>query len=406
MRFQYQEDTMKTLAVLLFVFALMGTVSAQNANLTDSCVESYDPSVDYFPEKATIEYAENLTIEYFNHYKRVTVEAPYVGSAPVVYLLVQCGTPAPEDVEADAVFEIPAQTAVAMSTTQLPHFAELGLVDRLVGLDSFLYVNTPEVLERIDAGEMIEVGGGSSGTTINVELVLDAEPDIVLTYAYGDPQGDAHPALISAGVPTALNGDWLENSPLGRAEWIKFTAAFFNKEGEAETFFGEIAANYTELAELTAAIEEKPLILWNSYTSYGDAWFIAGAQSYSGQLMRDAGGVQVLGDEPQVLETSAGVPFSFEAVYEAGLDAPVWFPVAFAINTVDDLIAQDERYADFAAVQNGGVYNNDARVNVNGGNDYFESAVLRPDVVLADLISILHPELLPDHELVYFRQLS
>lgn len=397
---------MKMLFAFLFVFALLGTASAQEGNLTDSCVESYDPSVDYFPQKSTITYAENLTIEYFNHYKLLTVEAPYPGGDPAVYLLVQCGTPTPDDVEADQVVEVPVQTAISMSTTQLPHFAELELVERLVGLDSFFYVNTPAVAEMIEAGELVEVGGGSSGTAVNVEVVLDIEPDLVLTYGYGDPQFDAHPALIDAGVPTALNGDWLENSPLGRAEWIKFTAAFFNKEGEAEAFFEDIVANYNGLAALTADTEEKPTILWNSYTSFGDAWFISGAQSYAGQLLRDAGAVQVLGDDPQVAEAVGGVPFSFEAVYEAGLDADVWVPVAFAINTVDDLVAQDERYADLAAVQNGRVYNNDARVNANGGNDYFESAVLRPDVVLADLIAILHPNLLPDHELVYFRQLS
>jgi iron complex transport system substrate-binding protein len=397
---------MKFVSVLLLVFALVGTVSAQDASLTDSCVENYDESADYFPEKATVEYAENLTIEYFNHYKVLTVEAPYPGGEPAVYVLVQCGTPTPENVEADQVIEIPVQMAISMSTTQLPHFAELGLVDRLIGLDSFFYVNTPEVVEKIDAGELIEVGGGSSGTAINLELVLDAEPDLVLTYGYGDPQFDSHPALIDAGVPTVLNGDWLENSPLGRAEWIKFTAAFFNKEGEATTFFDDVASNYAELTALTVDVEEKPSILWNSYTSYGDAWFISGAQSYTGQLLRDAGAAQVLGEDPQVVDAVGGIPFSFEAVYEAGLNADVWVPVAFAINTIDDLVAQDERYADFAPVQNGRVYNNDARVNANGGNDYFESAVLRPDVVLADLIAILHPDLLPDHELVYFRQLS
>ncbi len=325
---------MKYLAVLLLVFALVGTVSAQGANLTAGCVESYDAAVDYFPEKATIDYAENLTIAYFGSYKLVTVESPYPGGDPVVYALVQCGTPAPEGVEADQVIEIPVQTAISMSTTQLPHFAELGLVDRLMGLDSFFYVITPEVVEKTEEGDLVEVGSGSA---INVEMVLNAEPDLVMTYSYGDPQYDSHPVLLEAGVPTVLNGDWLENSPLGRAEWIKFTAAFFNAESEAEAFFDDIAANYTELAALTAGIEEKPTVLWNSYTSFGDAWFISGGQSYTGQLLRDAGVVQVLGDDPQVVDAVGGIPFSFEAVYEAGLDADVWVPVAFAINTVDDL---------------------------------------------------------------------
>jgi iron complex transport system substrate-binding protein len=394
--------------IWLVMFVLLslgvGSAAAQAVNLTDSCVTNYDPAVDYFPEKSEIDYAANLSIEYFNHYKVVTVSSPWVDADEVfTYALVQCGAPTPEGFAPEQIITVPVSRAVAMSTTYLPHLVALERLEQLIGVDSFMFVNTPDVIELIDAGELVEVGGGAF---VNVEVMLDLEPDLVMTYGIGSPEYDAHPVLIDAGIPVALSADWTETSPLARAEWIKFTAAFFNAEASANAVFADMASEYEALVALTASVEDKPLVLWSAYTTWGEAWFISGGSSYVGQLLRDAGAVQVLGDDPQVVDAVGSVPFSFEVVYDAGLNADVWFANVYAVATLDDVIAQDERYADLAAVQNDAVFNNDARVSANGGVDYFETGVTNPHLILADLIAILHPDLLPDHELIFFRQLT
>jgi len=209
--------------------------------------------------------------------------------------------------------------------------------------------------------------------------------------------------LLDAGIFVAMNSDYVEESPLGRAEWIKFTALFYNLEGTAERIFDEKATAYNELLALTADIpqSERPEVLWNSFSTFTEAWSIPGVQTYAGTLLRDAGAAIALGELAP--EESANI--DFEIVYESGLDADFWFPGLFGIGTLDDVLARDERYADFAAVENGTVYNNDARVNANGGNDSYESGVVNPHLVLADLIAILYPDLLPDHEVLFFRQL-
>ncbi|MDZ4766007.1 MAG: ABC transporter substrate-binding protein [Chloroflexota bacterium] len=395
----------KSLLVLFVVlFVGVGVSFAQTDNLVAACVAAYDPSVDYFPDKTEIEYADNLSIEYFNNYKLVTVSSAWTGATDdFTYALVQCGTPAPDGYAPEQIIEIPATRALALSTTYLPHFVALDMLDRLIGVDSFLYINTPAVQEKVAADSLIEVGSGSS---INIEIVLASEADLVMTYGSGAPEYDAHPALIEAGVPVVLSADWTETSPLGRAEWIKFTAAFFNAEADANAEFDAIAGEYESLVALAASVEEQPSVLWSAYTTWGEAWFISGGQSYIGQLLRDAGAIQVLGDAPEVVNEVGSVPFSFEVVYEAGLNADVWFPGVYAVPTLNDLIAQDERYGDLASVQRGAVYNNDARVNENGGVDYFETGVTNPQIILADLIAILHPDLLPDHELYFFRQME
>ncbi len=396
------------LLLLALTLAFGGWSMGLAAENPSACVESFDPAVDYFPEKAEPRFAEGWRVEYFNHYKVVEVLTPFPGAGAddaFRYVLVQCGTPVPDDVGDAAVISIPAGEVIALSTTYIPHLDDLGLLDQLIGMDSGLYVSNPDVVARFAAGELLEVG---SGPSVNVELILDAEPSLVLAFGSGSPDYDTHPTLLAAGVPVVVASDYVEGSPLGQAEWGKFIALFYNREAEANAVFDAKADEYARLAALTAAIapDARPSVLWNSYVGYADAWFIPGANSFPAQYVRDAGGILVLSDAPEVQDKAGGVPFSFEVVYEAGLDADLWMPGAFGVTTLADFLAQDARYADFAAYASGMIYNYDARVNANGGNDYFERGVANPQEVLADLIALLHPELLPDHDLIYFRQLS
>jgi iron complex transport system substrate-binding protein len=127
-----------------------------DANLTDECAAEYDPNVDYFPDKVEITDAVNFSVEYFNNYKVVTVTNAFDGAEPFTYVLTQCGTPAPDAADfpgGTQFIEVPAGDIITMSTTQLPHLIQLGLLDKLVGLDSFLFVNSPEVRALIDAGQ-------------------------------------------------------------------------------------------------------------------------------------------------------------------------------------------------------------------------------------------------------------
>lgn len=402
-----KESIMKKLGIIPLLLATLvislPTFAQDATNLTKECVAEYDPTVDYFPNKTEVTDAENFTVEYFNNYKVVTVTDAFDSATPFEYVLVQCGTPAPDAAEfaEDAQFiEVPAGDIIALSTTQLPHLQALGLLDHLIGLDSFLYVNTPEVRNAIEEGSLIEVGSGSA---INVEMVLEADPDVVMTFGF-DPAFDAHPILIESGIFTALNAEWREATPLGRAEWIKYTALFYNEEAAAESVYNDITTAYEEARTLASSIpeEDRPVVLWNTYSTFSEAWSIPGVETYVGALIQDAGGQIALGDTA----TEDSAMLSFESVYDGALDADIWMTGAFGVLTLDDIIAQDARYADFAAVANGRVWNNDLVVNENGGNDYFELGVTNPQLILQDLVAIFHPELLPDHEFNFFRPLE
>jgi len=363
-------------------------------------VEEAPEAVDLFPDKAQVVYAQGFSIDYYDTYKVVTVTQPWQGASEgFTYVLVMRGSQVPGGFEGAQVIEIPVRSIVTMSTTYFPHLEMLGVLGSLVAVDDATYVFNETVQQRASAGEIAVVGGGAGGGAVNVEMLLEIEPELIMTSASGVPEYDAHPALIEAGLPVVINADYLESSPLGRAEWGKFIAAFYNLEDEANRQFEEVASSYLALKEQVSALSARPTVFTN--TDFQGSWYVPGGESYAAILLKDAGADYLWADTPG---TGAN-PLAFEEVFDAAKEANFWLNVGFA-GDLASLLMMDERYADFDAYAEGRVYNYNKRVNANGGMDYFESGTARPDLVLADLVAIFHPGLLPEHDFYYYQQLQ
>jgi len=282
-----------------------------------------------------------------------------------------------------------------MSTTFLPHVEALGELDSLVAHDSLGWIYSPAVRERAEAGAIAEIG---SGTMVDVERALSLSPDVIFTNSYGG-DWDAHPALDRAGLPTVISGDWVEQDPLGRAEWLIFTGLFYDRLEEAREIFEEIESEYLELKGLATTATNKPRVLING--PYQGIWNISGGGSYAAAFIRDAGGEYIW-----AAEGGAGALFlDFETVFAEANDADVWINPGVWSSLADGR-AEDPRFARFEAFENGQVFNNNRRVSPSGGIDYFESGAANPHVVLKDLISVFHPELLPGYEPYYYQKLQ
>lgn len=382
------------LLIASFVLPTFAQDAVMTANFTDECVTDYDASVDYFPEKAEIEYAEGFTVEYFDNYKVVTI-VPWVGAEETrTYILVQCGTDAPADMEADAVITVPVERVVTLSTTILPHIVSQDLLDHLVGVDTLAFTSTPEILDLSD--EIAEVGSGFSG--FNLEVLLEIEPDLIMGQQFfsGDT---AFEPISETGLAVVLNSDFADTSPLAAAEWGKYLSLFFNTEALANEAFEAVETDYNELVELASTAETQPTVI--TATPYQGSWFMPAGDSTVAQLITDAGGDFLFSD----LEGTS-VVLSLEEVLEQGGSAEYWVNLNQMWLTVDEMLADDERYAEFDAFENGNVWNNNLAQNEMGGNDYFETGFTNPNLILADLIAILHPELLPDHEFNLYRPLT
>jgi len=355
-----------------------------------------DATLRSFP----VRFAQHFTLEFGEGYKKLTVLQPWAGaSEAMVYYLVPRGSGVPEGVGDAQVIETPVRSLVAMSTTYYPFLEKLGKLDALVAVDDATYAYNPQVRARAADGSLVLVGGGAGGGSVNVEKLLALSPDLIMTSASGSPELDAHPKLLEAGLPVVINADYLEQSPLGRAEWGIFIAAFFDLEDQAAQDFDALAQRYEAAKALTATLDSKVSVFTN--TDYQGTWYVPGGESYAALLLKDAGAGYIFADQAGF----GAAPLAFEAVYDAARDADFWLNVGFATD-LDSLLAMDTRYAEFKAFAQGSVYNYNARVTEMGGSDYFESGVANPDIILKDLIRIFYPDLLPEHALYYYQQLN
>jgi iron complex transport system substrate-binding protein len=349
------------------------------------------------PLPPNAQVAAGFSIEYRQGYKLVTVRSPWPGAGRgFAYALYKRGSPRPAGVSADRFVETPVRRVVTFSTTYVAQIDAIGETDTIVGVDAVAAVSSPAIRARIAAGDVAEAARNGSP---DVERIIALAPDLVLAYGVGN-EWDSHPKLVEAGLPVVIDGEWNEADPLARASWIEFVAAFYDKEAEARAYFAKVAAEYGRLKALAARAKDRPAVLVNG--PFQGSWTVSGGRSYMARFIADAGGSYLWADDPG----SGGLQLSIEAVYARALGARVWLNPGFGAARLADLAALDPRFASLPVAKAGDVWNNDLRRNGSGGNDYFESAVLNPQEVLADLVAIFHPELLPDRRFSYYRRLA
>ncbi len=326
-----------------------------------------------------IQYANGFHFEIEGNSRFLVVDEPWPNaSEPIRYLLD--GTP---------------KRIVCTSTSHLPFFEMLNMEASVVGFPNLKYISSEVFIKRAEEGLLTDLGPDGS---MNMELLLGINPDAVIAFDMGG-ESMTLDKVKESGIPVYYNSDFLEQSPLGRAEWIKFFGALLNKEAEADSIFNAIAKEYNRLSNLTSKVSSKPTIL--SGVVYGDVWFLPGGQNWSSTFFKNAGGEYLWTNDT----TSGWLELSFEAVYEIANEAEFWIGTS-TLNTMNEMKGQDERYASFKAFKTSEVYNYNKRIGPNGGYDFFESGYSRPDLVLSDLIKILHPELLPEYETVYFQNIK
>ncbi|ELR70123.1 periplasmic binding protein [Fulvivirga imtechensis AK7] len=343
-----------------------------------------------------IDYATGFNVKYENGYKWVEIPRPYQEAKEgFKYLLVQKGQDIPEHDVSVQVISIPLETIICTSTSHIPLLDYLNETEKLIGFPSTQYISSSNARKLIDAGKVTELGIDSK---MNIEKVIELDAEMVMGYSITGDYGQFR-KLQQAGIPVVINAEYIEEHPLGRAEWIKFMALFFNKEKMADSVFNEIKYNYLKLKNATDTISSRPTVY--SGVVYGDAWFLPGGQNNMAKLFKDAGAKYLWSED----NSTGYLEYSFESVYEKAHNADFWVGVA-SYNSLEEIKQADKRYTDFEAFQNGNVYSYNARMGPTGGNEFLELGYLRPDLILEDLIKIFHPELLEDEELYFHRKVE
>jgi iron complex transport system substrate-binding protein len=387
---------MSKISHVLFLLALFIQGCSSSGNENHNQTAPADTATQFV--KTEIHHARGFEIKYFKDFKLVNIINPFGGQGDTLqYILQEKGATLPNGYPRAQRIEIPVKSLAAMSSM---HIGLLGFLDAenvLTGLGNLQYVYSPKVIELIRAGKITEVGRDQG---VNNEKLIEMRPDLVMTV--GNPGGkmDHYRTLKEAGIPVLINSEWVERTPLARAEWVKLMAALLDKEALVNEKFAKIEAEYARLSALIEKAAKKPTVLSGLNTK--DAWFMPGGDSYMARFFKDAGADYQWHDTP----ATNSLPLSFEAVYPFALKADYWLNVGFdSRDTRKSIIAQDARYADFNATKTGKLYSYNQRVSDRGSNDFFESGSVNPHTVLADMIRIFHPDLLPEHQLVYYKQL-
>lgn len=330
----------------------------------------------------------------------ITARNPWQGAEDVEQqlLIARNGEKAPKGFVGQ-VLNGEARRVVCMSSTYVAMIDALDCVDRVVGVSGINYIYNDHVQAAAEKGRVRDVGHDSD---INFELLLSLQPDIVLIYGVSGENGTANAKLRELNIPYFYFGDYVEESPLGKAEWIVAMAEILGLSERGEECFRQIEGRYLSIVERLNAEEglSRPTVMFN--TPYRDTWYMPSSRSYAVRLVDDAGGRYIYEGN----NGTTSVPIDLEQAYVLTRSADYWINVG-QVASIEDLKRANPRFADAKAVREGRIYSSDRRVTAAGGSDFWESAVVNPDVVLADLVAILHPELnIVSDSLTYYKRIE
>jgi iron complex transport system substrate-binding protein len=339
-------------------------------------------------------YATGFSVDYFKGYKRVIVHSPWEVGEEIAryYLTADSSQETPSDGQRILT---PVRTLVTASSTHYAFLELLGELDKVVGLCEVKRVYNPSLRTKCATGRIVDLG---DPFRMNVERCLLLKPELIMVSGFNQYDENVN-RLMAAGMPVVYNNEWMEADVLGRAEWIRFIACFFDKEALADSLFALTEQRYGQLVKLGASVKgSKPLIL--SGDNFRGTWYQPGGRNFTARLFVDAGGRYLYTNDT----TRGSLPLSFEQVYNDLGQADIWVG-ATGGTSLQELKALDQRYTLFKAFRQGKVYSYTNRVTPQGGNDFWEGAVAHPDSLLADFLHIFHPDLLPEHTFTYLKQL-
>jgi len=368
--------------VFFFLFLFFSCTPKHTDNTTATATDSLQ-----------LKYAEGFDIFYHKNYKEVLVYSPWKKGEVYAryYLVTDNKTATPGDGQKVAV---PLKSLAATSVTHFEFLSLLGELNSLSAVCSPHLIYNAAIRKRFGAGELTDLGDAFN---VNVEKTMQLKPDGVMMSGYN--QNDPYSERISkAGIPVILNVEWMETSLLARAEWIKFMAAFYNKEKVADSIFKVVSTSYETIRAKAAAVKNKTAVMAGN--SFRGTWYMPSGRNYMAKLYTDAGAEYFYKNDT----TAGSLPLNMETVLKNFSLCTVWLNCNY--NSLEELKNADSKHMLFEAFKKGNVYNFNKRLLPSTANDFWESAVARPDLLLSDVIAILHPELLPGYELTYAAKLK
>ena len=344
----------------------------------------------------SIQYAKNLAIEKQSGYTVVTVSNPWPDAVKnFTYILKEKNGIVPDSLKKYTQINVPLQSIVVTSTTNIPFLEMLGVEKSLVGFPHTDYISSEKTRALIDAGSVKNV---EQNEKLNIEQLIELAPELIVTFGI-DNNNPTLENLQKSGLKVLIQADWMEQSPLGKAEWLKLYGVLFGKEKEANQLFDNIVKEYDNAVKLVASQKPTSTVLYGSM--YQDQWYVARGSSWVAQFMKDAKGDYLWKD----LEGTGSLGLSFENILDKAKTANFWIATG-SFKSLAELNNANPHYSQFDAFNNKTIYTFEGKTGATGGTIFYELSPARPDLVLKDYIKIFHPELLPDYTFTFATKLN
>lgn len=391
----------KHLCSILAVLLISCKQSPEKLKVSEGQNISHDNHLS-LPDEAEVKYAQGFRISNQGSLTYIEVKSPWPDAeAPFTYVLIskdhkeQLKDSLPYLRSTyDGIVFTPVQSVIATSTTHIPAFELLDVSEHLIGFPGTDYISSPKLRERIKSGQIRELGKNES---LNEEVIIAAEPDLLIGFGVSG-QNKTYNTLSMAGIPVVYNGDWVEETPLGKAEWIKFMGAFFEKQQEADRIFNSVVSEYQKAKQLAKEATTQPTVI--SGSMFKDIWYAPAGESWLARFFKDANADYLWKDS----SGSGSLSLNFETILTVGQHADFWIGSG-QFTSYNQLKGMNSHYTQFDFFKKKKIYTYGLTTGDKGGMLYYELAPNRPDMVLKDIIHILHPELLPNYQTVFFKPL-
>jgi len=340
---------------------------------------------------SSIVYARWFTVKKGDGYTCVNVRNPWDTTRSLHrYVLVQRGMDLPENLPEGTLIRTPLEKVVVYSSVHCGIMDALGLEKVLAGVCESRYVDIEFVKNGLKNGRISDLGEASSP---DVEKIIDIAPDAIIASPL---ENMGYGRIEKIGIPLIESIDYMEVTPLGRAEWIRFYGLFFGREHGADSIFYATAHSYNSIKEIVKNVKFKPTVI--SETKSGSVWYIPGGRSYMANLFEDAGANYPWRDN----RNSGSVPVSFETVLEFGENADIWVMKYNKSKDMcyDDLKNEYSGYEYFSAFKKRTIF-----ACNTGKVPYYEELPIHPDYILKDLVWVFHPELLTGYVPRYYKKM-
>jgi iron complex transport system substrate-binding protein len=297
----------------------------------------------------------------------------------MTYYLLPKQSSIPAQLSQKSIIRTPVTHLGCMSTTYLPFLALLDVITEVKGVAGTEYICTDSWRDRVARGEIQSLG---SAEEPDKERIVALHPDLLL--ASTPPETDKLTTLLDQeNINCLYLAEWLEQHPLARTEWVRLIGLLFDKQHLADSIFDEIEQSYLKEVANAKQFDKSPTVMVG--LSWQGNWFVAGGKSYVAQLINDANAVYLFADN----DSEGSVQISFEKIYTAGQQANFWINTD-AATTRNELLAAEPRCKDLKPFLENKVFNNNKKRNQQGWNEYYETSVVQPHLVLHDLVNIFH----------------